>query len=105
MRPDADSLPKPVPSTILKRLQFEIWCLALVFLPFPGNNNSRKYLTILLTLTTLTIVIGDAFGYAEPPFYFKYVLMLTMLIIGRMWGIQFDKVTTISINYDDENND
>lgn len=100
MRPQPQHIPMEVPSTIRGRLRFELYCLLLVFLPYEGNSDGRKLIVTLITGTSILIAILDSIGLANPPSYFRYWLIFNGLIVGRMWGIQFNNIAGVSISHD-----
>ena len=88
-----------------RRLIGEAVCFGLIFVPYNGNNNTRKFVTAILTVAAALIIVGDAFGIADPPNYFLYLLLFVGVIVGRMWGIQFNNIAGVEFSYDTQDTD
>jgi len=91
-----------------RRISAELRCFLLVFWMYETNNDSRKAVTILAVAVYALLELGAAFGYANLPAEFFYMRLFIGILIGRMWGIQFNNVAGLSfepINSEDDSDE
>lgn len=88
-----------------KRLTGEAYCLSRVFVPYNGNDNTRKYATLAIVVTWATLELLSALGHATLPDGFYLLRLFVGILIGRMWGIQFNNIAGMEFSYDDGEDD
>jgi hypothetical protein len=71
--------------------------LTLVF--HNGNSHSRKLATIVVVAVWGSIELGAAFGYANLPGQFNVLRVFVGVLIGRMWGIEFQNFAGLELSY------
>jgi hypothetical protein len=86
----------------LRRAYVELYCLALTFIFHAGNNHGRKALTILVVGVWAALEVGAAYGVADLPEQFFFLRLLVGVLIGRMWGIEFNNLAGVEFTYSDE---
>lgn len=87
----------------LRRLYAELYCLALTFIFHQGNNHGRKLATLVVVGVWASLEVGAAYGAAELPNQFTYIRLFVGILIGRMWGIEFNNIAGLELNYGGEN--
>lgn len=87
----------------VRRTVAELYCFALVFKPYNGNSHERKFGTILVVLVWAALELGAAYGAADLPNQFFYIRLFVGVLIGRMWGIQFNNFAGVEFAYQDQN--
>jgi len=73
-----------------RRFKAELFCFLLIWFPHKHNNNTRKYLTLLVFFAWGAIEIGAAFGYATVPNQFMFLRGIVLVLLGRMWGLEIN---------------
>jgi len=87
-----------------RRLTAELYCFLLIFVPHTYNDNSRKYLTLILFLAWGLIEVGAAFGVAMIPNQFVYIRGLVLVLLGRMWGLELNNFAGVEFTSREEQN-
>lgn len=80
-----------------RRLLAELYCLLLVFVPHRYNNTTRKLATLVIVITWATLELinaapGLVTGEVHLPNQFYLLRLFVGILIGRMWGIQFNSI-------------
>jgi len=86
-----------------RRLTAELYCFLLIFVPHTYNDNSRKYLTLILFFAWALIEVGAAFGVAMIRNQFIYIRGLVLVLLGRMWGLELNNFAGVEFTTRDEN--
>lgn len=89
----------------LRRAYAELYCLALTLVFHNGNSHSRKLATIVVVAVWGTIELGAAFGYANLPGQFNVLRVFVGVLIGRMWGIEFQNFAGLELTYGNDDDD
>jgi len=89
----------------VKRSLVEVYCFLLTFWFWEDNNNGRKGMTLLIVLVWAALEVGAAFGYAELPSQFSFLRLFVGILVGRMWGIQFNNFAGLEFNYGEQGGD
>jgi hypothetical protein len=87
----------------LHRAYAELYCLALTIIFHDGNNHGRKALTILVVGVWAALEVGAAYGAATLPEQFFMLRVLVGVVVGRMWGIEFNNLAGVEVTYSDTN--
>lgn len=97
------------PVTDSRRLAVELYCLLLVFIPHRHNNTTRKLATLVVVATWAILEILNAVpafaGEVILPKEFFLLRLFVGIVIGRMWGIQFNSIADYSISNDNDGDD
>lgn len=72
----------------------ELLALLTTFVPRPGNNDTRKLVTLLVVGTWLGVFVLQSLGYANPPEEFDTLGYIIMLFLGKMWEIEVEQRTS-----------
>lgn len=56
--------------------------------PQKGNNDLRKYVTLLMVVLWVSVAFLNSIGVAEQPQWFRELGYLLAVILGRMWQIE-----------------
>lgn len=56
--------------------------------PRKGNNDLRKYVTLLMVGLWVSVAFLSSIGYAQEPNWFRELGYLLAVILGRMWQIE-----------------
>jgi hypothetical protein len=74
-----------------------------VFIPYPSNNNLRKYMAAGLFFLWSVITLGEAFGVTElDTISYGVMSAAVYAIIGIQWGFEFDNLPITYTNDDDD---
>lgn len=95
------------PVTHYRRLAAEAYCLLLVFIPHHYNNTTRKLVTVIIVSAWALLEVVNAAPGLVPgdvmlPEGFAYIRIFIGVLVGRMWGIQFNSIADYSINSEDD---
>ena len=98
------------PLTDPRRLVAELYCLALVFVPHANNHSTRKAATITVVLAWAILEIlnaapGLVAGQVNLPPQFYLLRLFVGILIGRMWGIQFNSIAGVDLAYSDNDDE
>lgn len=90
-----------------RRLRVEAYCLGLVFWFHDENNHLQKFVTIALTVIVVPVVIGAAFGVANPPDVFLPLAALWGIIIAKAHDLEINNFAGVELEYirDEEEGD
>jgi hypothetical protein len=77
----------------------ELYCLYLTFIFHDKNHDLRKFATIVLVGVWAVLEVGAAFELATLPEQFVYIRLLVGVLVGRMWGIEFDNFAGLAVDY------
>jgi len=83
----------------------EIYCLFLTFVFHPDNDDVRKFGTLVVVGVWALLEVGSAFGYATLPDQFFYIRVFVGILIGRVWGIEFNNFAGLEFSYVDRGGD
>jgi len=83
----------------LRRAYAELHRLGLTLVFHNGNSHSRKLATIVVVAVWGSIELGAAFGYANLPGQFNVLRVFVGVLIGRMWGIEFQNFAGLELSY------
>lgn len=86
----------------LRRTAAEALCFALIWIPIDGNSHERKAATIMVVAVWGALEVGAAYGAADLPNQFFYIRVFIGILIGRMWGIQFNNFAGVEFAYSDD---
>lgn len=89
----------------LRRAYAEAYCLTLTLVFHERNNHGRKLATIAVVAVWATIELGSAFGAADLPSQFNFIRLFVGVLIGRMWGIEFQNFAGLELTYSNDDDD
>jgi hypothetical protein len=78
------------------------WACKRVFIPYPSNNNLRKYMAGGLFTIWGVLTLGTFFGYGSiGTISYGLITATVFSIIGIQWGFEFDNLPITYDNSDD----
>lgn len=82
-----------------RRIAAELYTFSLVFRFHVDNNDGRKFATLLVVGVWAALEVGAAYGFASLPNEFYFIRIFVGILIGRMWGIQFNNFAGLEFSY------